>query len=82
MDKLYKNCRYCRHEILKDLILDEDNNGRFAARCPYCMTKRNGEWKYSKEEALKSWNTYKPKEKPAKLVLELIKTSYSVSQVT
>ena len=81
MDRIYKNCRYCKHEILKDLIVDEDNNGRYAARCPYCLTKRNGEWAYSIKEALKSWNTYKPKEKPHKLILDLIKTSYSVSQV-
>ena len=80
MDKKYKKCRFCKHEILKDLIIDEDNNGRFAARCPYCLTKRNGEWKYSREEALNSWNTYMPKEKPNPFVLNLIKTSYSASQ--
>ena len=79
MIKIYKNCRYCKHEILKALIIDKDNNGRYAARCPYCLTKRNGEWANSIEEALNSWNTYKPKEKPANFVLDLLKISYPVS---
>jgi len=73
MNKKYRNCRYCKHEILKELIMDKDNIGRYAARCPYCLTKRNGEWAYSIEAAINSWNTYKPKEKPTNFVLDLIK---------
>jgi len=79
MNNFYKNCRFCKQKILKKLIIDRDNHGRYAARCPYCLTKRNGEWTNSIEAALDSWNTYKPKEKPTGFVLDLIKISYPVS---
>ena len=56
MNKIYKACPYCRHDILQKPIL-EKQQGAYSILCPYCISHRS-EWVDTIEQAIISWNEY------------------------
>jgi len=65
MDKIFKDCLFCRQEILREPILDK-HQLRYSFRCPHCLSHRS-EWVESIEKAQISWNTYMRDEEPKDL---------------
>jgi len=56
MDKIYKDCPFCFHEILQKPILDK-HQGRYSILCPYCLSHRSA-WVATIEAVIESWNGY------------------------